>query len=190
MPSFDPNFTRVIGYPYYKLDILLTTLIVFAIVIGLQTVGVVLMSAMVFTPAAAARQWTDKLSFMVILSSFLVLSGCIGVFLSSSISHLPTGPTVVLVVIFVLISLFFAPNRGLFWDWAVNDVIEKTSSCRHDVIEYVIVYGEYYRPLSPHELSALAAVGKASILQTMNDLKNDGCVTHTSDDKWALTKKA
>ena len=65
--SFDPNFLRVIGYPYFKLDILLTTLIVFAIVIELQTVGVVLMSAMVIAPAAAARQWTDKLSVMVML---------------------------------------------------------------------------------------------------------------------------
>ena len=47
------------------LDILLMTLIVMAIVIGLQAVGVVLMSAMVVAPASAARQWTNRLAFMV-----------------------------------------------------------------------------------------------------------------------------
>ena len=44
-------------------------------------------------------------------------------------------------------------------------------------------------PFHPHELSALAAVGKASILQTMTKLKEEGFVTHTADDKWALTQK-
>ena len=44
-------------------------------------------------------------------------------------------------------------------------------------------------PYHPHELSALAAVGKATILQTMTDLETKGLVRHTSDDKWALTEK-
>ncbi|MFT5171299.1 MAG: manganese/zinc/iron transport system permease protein, partial [Candidatus Marinamargulisbacteria bacterium] len=117
--SFDAEFAVAIGLPYKRLDILLTTLIVIAIVIGLQTVGVVLMSAMVVAPAAAARQWTDRLGFMVVLSAFFgATSGIIGVLISTSIDHMPTGPTVVLVVsAFVFISLFFAPNRGLMWGW-------------------------------------------------------------------------
>ena len=57
------------------LDILLTTLLVVAIVIGLQAVGVVLMSAMLVAPAAAARQWTDRLGVMVLLSSFFGSAG-------------------------------------------------------------------------------------------------------------------
>jgi manganese/zinc/iron transport system permease protein len=51
---------RPVVLPVRVLDVLLTTLLVIAIVIGLQTVGVVLMSAMIVAPAAAARQWTDK----------------------------------------------------------------------------------------------------------------------------------
>ena len=54
--SFDPDFALSLGFPVRMLDILLTTLLVVSIVIGLQTVGVVLMSAMVVAPAAAARQ--------------------------------------------------------------------------------------------------------------------------------------
>mgnify|MGYP001986801187 CR=1 FL=1 len=128
---------------------------------------------------------------MVILSSFFgALSGCIGVFLSSSISHLPTGPTVVLVVsVFVITSLFFAPNRGLFWDW-IRQRRHRKNIHSDTMLSNMLLFTESITdPFHPHELSALAAVGKASILQTMTDLKDDGFVTHTADDKWALTKK-
>jgi manganese/zinc/iron transport system permease protein len=67
--SFDREFGASLGFPIGFLDVLLTTLLVIAIVIGLQAVGVVLMSAMVVAPAAAARQWTDRLGVMVLLSS-------------------------------------------------------------------------------------------------------------------------
>ncbi len=74
--SFDSDFADIIGFSTDKLDLILTTLIVIAVVVGLQSVGVVLMSAMLIAPAVASRQWTDKLSIMIILSStFGALSG-------------------------------------------------------------------------------------------------------------------
>lgn len=118
--SFDPDFGATVGLPVRALDVLLTSLLVVAIVIGLQTVGVVLMSAMVVAPAAAARQWTDRLGLMVGLSGlFGALSGLLGALISSSAAHLPTGPTIVLCAsALVLISLLLAPRRGLLWSWA------------------------------------------------------------------------
>lgn len=117
--SFDPDYGASLGYPMRWLDILLTTLLVIAIVIGLQTVGVVLMSAMIVAPAAAARQWTDRLGVMVTLSAlFGAVAGVSGAVISSSVQQLPTGPTIVLCIsAIVLLSLFFAPNRGLVWNW-------------------------------------------------------------------------
>ena len=55
--SFDRDYGATLGLPMQGLEIALTALLVMAIVIGLQAVGVVLMSAMVVAPAAAARQW-------------------------------------------------------------------------------------------------------------------------------------
>jgi manganese/zinc/iron transport system permease protein len=117
--TFDADYTATLGFSVRFLDILLITLIVIAIVIGLQTVGVVLMSAMIVAPAAASRQWTDRLSLMVGLAAlFGALNGVLGAVISSSTTRLPTGPTIVLcLTVFVLLSLFFAPNRGLFWGW-------------------------------------------------------------------------
>lgn len=115
--SFDPEFCQVSGFPIDKLDLILTTLIVIAIVTGLQTVGVVLMSAMIIAPAVAARQWTDKLSIMVIIAAiFGAISGIIGTLISSSTRNLPTGPVIVVIISSIaIISLFIAPGRGIIW---------------------------------------------------------------------------
>lgn len=114
---FDEGFAASIGLPIKRLDVLLTSLLVIAIVIGLQAVGAVLMSAMIVAPAVAARQWTDRFSLMVFFAAiFGAFSGVIGAIISSSGSHIPTGPTIILTAtLFVLISITFAPNRGLVW---------------------------------------------------------------------------
>jgi manganese/zinc/iron transport system permease protein len=115
--SFDSEFALSQGLPVRSISIGLTTLIVFAIVLGLQTVGVVLMSAMLVAPAAAARQWTDRLGLMVLLAGlFGALAGALGALISTTARGLSTGPTIVLMIsAIVAISLIFAPNRGLLW---------------------------------------------------------------------------
>lgn len=115
--SFDIDFAESIGFDTKKITALLFAMIVTSIIIGLQTVGVILMSAMLIAPGVAARQWTDKLSVMTFLSAiFGAISGIVGTIISSTVSKLPTGPTIVIVVsIIVLISLTLAPNRGLLW---------------------------------------------------------------------------
>ncbi|MBK8032491.1 MAG: metal ABC transporter permease [Chloroflexi bacterium] len=117
--SFDPGYAVTLGFRVRGLDILLTTLIVIAVVIGLQTVGVVLMSAMIVAPGVAARQWTNRLGWMVALAAFFgALAGVTGAILSSLDNGLPTGPVIVLVITGIaLVSLFFAPERGLVWEW-------------------------------------------------------------------------
>ena len=115
---FDEGFAASIGFPIRTLDILLTSLLVVAIVLGLQAVGAVLMSAMLVAPAVAARQWTDRLRLMVFLAAcFGALAGVSGTIISSFASRIPTGPTIVLCATVVVgLSIAFAPNRGLVWD--------------------------------------------------------------------------
>ena len=114
---FDIDFTKTLGFNIRFLDILITSFIVLAIVLGLQTVGVVLMSAMLLAPAAAARQWTNRLGIMVFLSAiFGALSGIIGTAISTFSKGLSTGPVIVLVAtFFVLISFIFSPERGILF---------------------------------------------------------------------------
>lgn len=116
--SFDPDYATSLGFNTRRIEIILTFLTVTAIVIGLQTVGVILMSAMIIAPAAAARQWTNRLWVMILLSAlFGAASGLIGAAISSHFGKLPTGPTIVLVMsLFVAISMVFAPTNGILWN--------------------------------------------------------------------------
>ncbi|MGQ9482437.1 metal ABC transporter permease [Chloroflexus sp.] len=115
--SFDPDFARSLGVPVRRFEVLLTGIIVVAIVIGLQTVGVVLMSAMLIAPAVAARQWTNRLEYMVMLAAgFGALASLIGAWISTLGEGLATGPLIVLIMsLFAVLSLLLAPERGLIW---------------------------------------------------------------------------
>ena len=116
--SFDPDFAMSIGLPTPLLTVMLTALTIVAVVIGLQAVGVILIVAILIAPAVAARQWTDRLSTMVVLAgAFGAVAGISGALLSSQLARLPTGPTVVLAATLITgISLLFAPRRGVVWD--------------------------------------------------------------------------
>jgi manganese/zinc/iron transport system permease protein len=116
--TFDVEFAASIGLPVRGLNILLTSLTVVAVLIGLQTVGVVLMAAMLIAPAAAARQWTDRLGTMIALAAlFGATAGVGGALISVSAARVPTGPMIVLcATAIVAASLLFAPRRGLLWE--------------------------------------------------------------------------
>ena len=116
--TFDADFAASLGFPTNRLSVLLTSLIVIAVVIGLQTVGVVLMAAMLIGPAVAARQWTNRLGVMVGVSALIgALSGVSGALISVSDVGLPTGPMIILsLTAIVALSLLFARERGIVWD--------------------------------------------------------------------------
>lgn len=115
--SFDPEFGKSIGFSDMKINILLSSITVIAIIIGLQSVGVILMSALLIAPGVAARQWTDKLSIMVLLAAiFGIVAGVTGTIISSLVGNMPTGPVIVVVIsLIVFFSLFFATKRGMLW---------------------------------------------------------------------------
>ena len=121
--SFDRDFAASLGYPTRLLDLLLTTLIVLAVVLGLKSAGVVLMSALLIAPAAAARQWTNRLGSMAaVAAGFGAAAGVAGVVVSDRLSEpakaVPTGPTVVLAAtVLVVVSLLIGSKRGLAWRW-------------------------------------------------------------------------
>ncbi len=190
--SFDPDFGAALGFPMRLLDILLTTLIVLAIVLGLQTVGVVLMSAMIVAPAAAARQWTDRLGTMVLLSSvFGALAGIVGALLSSTIQRLPTGPTIVLCIsTIVLFSLFIAPRRGLVWNW----IRERRNRGRlhvEAILQDLYSLAQAHEdPEHAHSIAVLELMGsgRGGVERSLKKLEEQGLVRSPSSDEWALTQ--
>jgi manganese/zinc/iron transport system permease protein len=113
--TFDSAFAASLGWPIGRLDFFLSTLIVLSVTVGLQLVGVVLMAAMLITPAAAARFWTDRLPRMLAIAALIgALSGALGAFISMLAPRMPTGPWAVIAATFAFaVSLFAAPRRGV-----------------------------------------------------------------------------
>lgn len=112
---FDRQYAAQLGFNCGLIDLLLSLMTVITIMTGLQTVGVILMSAMLAAPAAAARQWTDRLPVMVALAAaFGGICGVAGTYISSITEKLPTGPAIVLCIsAAAAVSLLFAPKRGV-----------------------------------------------------------------------------
>jgi len=117
LASFDRDFAASLGFPMRFLDVLMTSLIVCTVVLGLQFVGVVLMSALLVAPVVAARQWVDRLGMLCLLAGLLGgVAGFAGAVVGHQRSGLPAGPVVVLAVTaLVVASILFAPRRGIVW---------------------------------------------------------------------------
>lgn len=114
--SFDEGFAVGLGYPVKVLHCIFFGLLTFTVVVSLQAVGVVLVSAMLITPAATAYLLSDRMHWMMLYS---VLFGCVacavGGYVSSIVDDVPPGPLIALVGASVFVVVYFAaPKHGLF----------------------------------------------------------------------------
>lgn len=191
--SFDPDFGASLGFRMRLVDTLLTTTLVIAIVVGLQAVGVVLMSAMIVAPAAAARQWTDRLSIMVLLAAlFGAIAGVTGALVSSTGRGLATGPTIVLIISgVVLFSLFLAPNRGLFWRR-----LRRSRNRRRLLVEAVLsdlytLATQHEDPFHAHNAAVIRTMraGEGGVEHMLRTLAERGLVEPEGDHHWRLTRE-
>jgi manganese/zinc/iron transport system permease protein len=194
--SFDPVFAATLGLPVLLLETVLTVTIAFAVVVGLQMVGVVLMAAMVIAPAVAARQWTRTLEQMVVLAAvFGVISGMVGALISAAGQGLATGPLIVLSVsAFVLVSILLAPERGLIWE-ELKRRRDRRELRTNQVLD--TLYGLAARHKDPHYpaeegmIDAYHSVPTRHALARLSDRGLVEPVDHMTEQEgphWALTK--
>lgn len=114
--TFDPTMAAAYGLPNKLIHYLLMALLTMVTVASLQTVGIVLVVAMLITPAATAYLLTNRLGVMIFLSAgFGVISAIIGLYFSFTY-NLSSGSTIVMIAtILFLLAFFFAPQQGLIW---------------------------------------------------------------------------
>lgn len=189
--AFDADFGATLGFPMRAVEIVLTTVLVLAIVLGLQTVGVVLMAAMVVAPAAAARQWTDSLGRMVALSALMgAVAGVGGALLSASTQNLPTGPTIVLIAtLLVVLSMAFAPRRGLVWSH-LRQRRQRRRIATQAVLEDLRALALQHEDAAHgHPAAVLVAMsgGRRDVHHTLRTLEARGLAQRDDRDHWSIT---
>ena len=113
--SFDPTIASAYGLPVNGIHYFLLTLLTLVTVASLQTVGIVLVVAMLITPAATAYLLTDRLSVMIYLSVGLGVMASVGGLYISFTYNLASGATIVLVsTLLFLLAFCFSPKHGYF----------------------------------------------------------------------------
>jgi manganese/iron transport system permease protein len=112
--SLDRETARAMGVKVFWLDLVLYVLVTLAVVISVQTIGNILVLALLITPAATARLLTDRIGVMMALAPAIgALSALVGLYISWSWDY-PTGGTVVLVLTACFFLAYcFAPRQGL-----------------------------------------------------------------------------
>jgi manganese/zinc/iron transport system permease protein len=180
--SFDAGFARAAGFPAQLIHYGLMLLLAFSVVIALQAVGVVLVSAMLITPAAAAYLLTDRMSRMLWMAAlFGMMAGAMGAFFSYLGPNLPTGPFMVLGATTVFaVAFLFGPRHGLVMRWwrhrsrSLRVQRENTLKSIYHVLEARDFKGE---GVSLRELSERRRETIEEATAQMTDLRRHGLVT-------------
>lgn len=186
--SFDEGFARSVGVPVEFMRYLLLVGLTFAVVTSLQAVGVVLVSALLITPAAAAYLLTDRMSSLLLLAAlFGVAGGLLGSFGSFLGSNLPTGPFMVLSCsVFFLVAFLFGPKHGLAArrlrrrSRAKQVRLENTMKAAYQVLE---ADGFREEVLSVGELAGRRRSSVAEAGEEARDLAEAGFATLTESDQ-------
>jgi len=146
---FDEEYAAALGWPVKQLDLLLTGLVVGVTVIGMQSVGLLLVVALLIIPPTAARFWSNRLGPMVLIAGGIGgISSSIGVLLSATFKQLAAGPIIVLIGSLAFgLSLLFGSARGTFWQFWRQQTASRRKG-QHDLLRACFEALESNLPLS------------------------------------------
>ena len=119
--TFQPIVAETMGISVKMMHYFLMLLLSFAVVASLQTVGVILVVAMLITPASTALLFSNQLKWVLVLSGGIgLLASFLGLLMAVALDTTPGPAMAVVATILYLVAVFFAPNKGLFLKWLRN----------------------------------------------------------------------
>lgn len=187
---FDSEYSATIGIPTRIISTLVLIITTLNIVVGLQTMGVILISALFIAPACAAAQWTHQYATMIILAMlFSFFSTTTGTLISSALPHVPTGPTIAIIASCItLFSILISPNSILITALNRRKKIKQMNAL--SMLSNFLLFNEGLNdPYHPHDLAALQAIGKKGTKQLLKHLESDGFIESPKKNFWRLTPK-
>lgn len=176
---FDETYANTAGWPVRPLDALLMGLVVLVTIVGLQTVGILLVVALLVIPPSAARFWSDDLRAMALVAAGAgALSSMVGVIASALLPGLPTGALIVLAsALFFAASLLLGKKRGLI----IRHLLERESSRRlrrEHVLRAIFECAEEGQPVvTLEQVLAKRPWKKSELTAEIAQLTNDGLLT-------------
>lgn len=199
--TFDRDFAKTLGFSLSVFDTLLFCFLAIAILIGMRTVGVILMSGMLIAPAISARQMSRSLTQMFFWAAFFgVISAFLGNFLSVEIGQvlrerypqarlsLPTGPMILLSAgFFCFLTLLFSKDGGVVYRW-IRRLSFRRKCLSENILKFFWKKGSE-RSISYAEVSHQMKEVPSWILRyNLWQLSKQGWLNKTSSTSFMLTK--
>lgn len=136
--TFQPTIAETMGISAKTIHYFLMVLLSFAIVASLRTVGVILVVAMLITPAATALLLSDRLKTVLVISGLIgILSAVLGLFFSILFDTTPGPAMTICATIFYFLAVLFSPTQGLLFKFNQNR-IEGKRIIREDILRQVV----------------------------------------------------
>lgn len=198
--ALDRDYAKSLGISVRWIDTCTFFVIVLAIIIGIRSVGVVLMSAMLIAPSAAARQYTNKLYTMFLLAAmFGLISGFFGNYFSVTFTDIllqyapqtrlsiPTGPMIVLVASFLcVVSLLFAPERGFLL--RLIRIVRFRYRCLCENLLKILWRRGPDKSISFTEIAKYQSISKIYLHFILRNLTSKGWIEKSGKKNYHLTK--
>jgi len=189
---FDSDFARSQGWPVAILDVIMMGIVVVTTVIGLRAVGLVLMIALLVTPAAAARFWTQNLKHLLWISGAFGAASCyLGAMWSSTQANVSAGASMVLCASAIFIfSLLFGPAKGIVLR------LKRQAGMRQRTLREHLLRGIYEHEestgqvgMTPEQLFPIRGWGRFHIRRAARDCEREGLVYMASNGRVTCTEE-
>ena len=185
---FDPAFAGSVGLPVRALEVAMTALLVVAVVVGIRTVGAILMVGLLIVPTVVARQLTGRLPRVLAVAGLVGAAvGATGALISQR-AELPTGPVIILVgTAAVVAAVLLAPGRGIAW--RARKLVRDR---RRALVEATLVDLETALhggpPPTAHELALASARSPAAVRRALRDLDRAGMLSRDREGRIFLSE--
>lgn len=190
--SFDRQLAKSLGLPVRWISGLLNLITILSIIVGIQAVGVVLIAALLITPASAARFWTNDLKTMLGLAIiFGAMAGYGGAVISYAAPGMPTGPWIVIIISLIAgISYVFAPKKGVATRWWIRRTIRHSIE-DENVLKVFYQLGEpeknFYQPRSAAALLSKRNFNAVTLQKALNRLRRDQLIKKSEENLNIIT---
>ncbi len=184
--TFQPTISSAMGISVKTIQYFLMLLLSFTVVASLRTVGVILVVAMLITPAATALLLSNKLQRVLVIAGLIgMISAILGLLLSIGLETTPGPAMCIVATLIYFTAALFAPKQGL-----VNRFFIRRRESRRILAEDIIRFVEKtpHDQVSVSEIYQFIGMKKSKINTSISHLKNDNFLTQ-KDQIIYLTEK-
>lgn len=176
--TFQPIVAQTMGISVQFVHYFLMLLLAFAVVASLQTVGVILVVAMLITPASTALLLSNQLQKVLVISAIIgMISAFLGLIVAIQFETTPGPAMAIVATIIYLLAVFFAPKKGLVFKLIDKRFLQRRIRLE-DTLKQIFRLREVAQ-LTPETLQHQLGISPSFLQQNLTKLRSKGWLEKT-----------